>query len=59
MVLVDYIGIFLHFRILLTDDDIFVPYEHKNYSQTQTQLSFSSVCFEKWNFRKISAEIFL
>jgi hypothetical protein len=40
-------------------DDIFVPYEHKNYSQTQTQLSFSSVCFEKWNFRKISAEIFL
>jgi hypothetical protein len=50
-------------------DDIFVlevrgvsrlaPYEHKNYSQTQTQLSFSKVCFEKWNFRKNSAEIFL
>jgi hypothetical protein len=37
----------------------FSPYEHKNYSQTQTQLSFSKVCFEKWNFRKISAEIFL
>jgi hypothetical protein len=35
------------------------PCTDKNYSQSQTELSFSKVCFEKWNLKKISAEIFL